>query len=404
MWQCGVWKRSVTAWVIGWCVGNAALLSLACPFCPPSSPPFAELMAESDQAALVKWVRSHPAVDDLSDAQTEFQIVEALKQHNGKPQVGAAFRVPYLLEGKPGDLFLVMGQQVEELTDWRLPVEVTEISYAYVKQAPSPEKPMRERLPYFLKFLQFSDPTVANDAFAEFSRAPYADVAALRDKLSPATIRRWMRELPPAEQMRIGFYGLLLGLCGSMDDAAYLEQEVLRPTPDNEVRLGLDGMMGGYVLLTGETGLQRLLQAKLDTPDQPEGDIYALVNALRFLWEFAPEQVPRTQIETAMASLIERPAFAEVALGDLARWGHWQVTERVLMQYGQPPFDDPRARHQLIHFALACIRAAERNPNQPLPQAEIARKFLKQLEQTDPEALRNAKRFFTTRPDATPAE
>ncbi len=367
-----------------------------CPFCPPSSPPLAEQLAAADAAVLVKWVRSKDMTGPSGEeALTDFSVVEPLRQKDSRPATGETIQVPYLLKGRPGDLFLMFGQRTGEVTEWQLPLEVTEISYAYIKQAPSPERPVRERLPYFLKFLQFSDPTIANDAFAEFSRAPYNDVAALRDRLSRDKVRQWMTELSVTEQMRKGFYGMLLGLCGTADDAAYLAEQVLKPTPPDEVRLGLDGMMGGYVMLTGQAGLQKLVSARLDQPGQPDGDIYAFVNALRFLWEFAEIQVPRAEVAAAMARLIDRPAFAEVALGDLARWNHWQVTDRVLALYGKPPFDDPFAKRQLIHFAMACVKAGEKHADQPLPQAKLAEKFLADLETSDPESLRNARRFFT---------
>ena len=389
--------RMVTRQLMGLLCGLAICcrsLEAACPFCPPSSPPLAEQVAASDLGVLVKWVKVIPEATAQGEAQTELAVVETFHQAPTVPAADKIIRVPYLLEAQPGDLFVMLGKRVEGITDWNLPLEVTEVSFAYIKQAPSPERPTDERLSYFLKFLEFSDPTIANDAFAEFSRAPYESVVALAKKLSRKDVRRWMAGLGPTEQMRLGFYGLLLGLCGNDEDARYLADEVLKPTPPDQVRLGLDGLMGGYVLLTKEAGLQRLIDARLHQPDQPDGDVYALINCLRFLQQYAPNEAIRKTVEQSMAELLDRPAFAEVAVVDLARWGCWQVLPQIVASYGKPPFEEPFAKHKLIQFSLACVKAHERDPQVAPEMAAQAQAFLDQLQQADPETLQNAKRFF----------
>ncbi len=377
---------AVSAWWMG-----------ACPFCPPSSPPLAEQLAEADVAALVQWSRTYPAAAEFKEPDTEFIVLDALRTKDDRPRRKESIRVPYLLSGEPGDQFVMLGKQGEVGVDWSLPIAVNEVSYGYLKQAPAPERPATERLAYFLKYLEHPEVTIANDAFAEFSRARYADVVAIRDQLSARQVRRWIAELEPQEQLRLGFYGFLLGLCGGPDDADYLAREIFRPTRPDETRLGLDGQMGGYVILKGDMGLAELIAAKLERPDQPDGDVYALINTLRFLEQYPQADVSRERVLMAMELLLDRSAFAEVVLGDLARWEHWRVMERVAAMDRKPPFDDPSSRQKLIHFALACVKAADKTPEKPVPEADIARRFLADLERTDPETLRNAKRFFSGR-------
>lgn len=372
----------------------AATAWFNCPFCPPSAPPLAERVAQADAVVLVAWVSSHEASSEQEESHTEFRVVDVLKHQKGQPTRGVKIRLPFLQEGRPGDLFVLMGQQTETLFDWALPLAVSEVSYAYLKQAPPPEKPASERLPYFLKFMENPEDTIANDAFAEFSRARYEDVVALQKELSAKTIRRWIDELQPTEQLRLGFYALLLGLCGTTDDEAFLARQVLVATPPDQVRLGLDGMMGGYVLLTGAAGLDRLIEARLDRPDQPDGDIYAFINTLRFLWQYPPAGLPKSKIETTVTRLLDRPAFAEVAIHDLARWNHWGVTDRVLGLYGQFPFDDTTSKTKIINFALARVQAARKNPVAEGTGLQAAEAFLAHLEKTEPQVLRAAKRFY----------
>ncbi|MDZ4684433.1 MAG: hypothetical protein SH850_05035 [Planctomycetaceae bacterium] len=372
----------------------------ACPFCPPSSPTLAEQLAESDVGVLVEWLRSEDAPDDQSEARTDFRVVEVLRSFETGPKKSQTVSVPFLRQGKPGDLFLLMAKRVEGITEWSLPIEVTEISAAYVKQAPSPERPATERLPFFLRFLESPDQLLANDAFAEFSRAKYEDVVAIKDRLPRDKLRKWLED-PETTKMRLGFYGLLLGLCGNADDGLFLAAKVFPPTAEDEVRLGLDGMMAGYVLLTGETGLNRLVEQKLNDTQQPDGDVYAVINLLRFLWQFAADRVPQANVAAALRPLVDRPQFAEVAIVDLARWKDWSVLDKIIARYGEPPFETPEAKRKAITFALACIKDGGNDP-QPGTPAKQARRFIERLRTEDPEMLRNAERFFAPRPQANP--
>jgi len=371
-------------------IGNVA----ACPFCPPSSPTWAEQFAESDVAVLVEWVASRDASADRREAQTDFEIVQVWRNLNDRPQKGQIITVDYLVQGQPGDLCLMFGQQSDELLSYALPIEMTEIRAGYARQAPSIEQPTAERLKFFLRFLEASDTPIANDAFAEFSRANYDDVKAIRAQLSPIKIRQWLAELEPAEELRRGFYALLLGLCGDEHDAEALARDVLQPTPANVTRIGLDGQMAGYVLLTGSTGFERLVQARLASPAQPDGDVFATVNALRFLWQFEPGLIPRPTIAASLATLLDQPKFAEVVLVDLARWEHWTVLDRVLRLYNTPAFADPAAKHKILQFAMACVRAQQKTPDTKIPEVTRAEAFLKSIQQTEPETYQNAVRLF----------
>jgi hypothetical protein len=68
-------------------------------------------------------------------------------------------------------------------------------------------------------------------------------------------VRRWFTN-PKTPQIRLGFYGLLLGLCGDADDARRLE--IILSKKSDQFRLGLDGMIFGYLLLEGNDGMKRI--------------------------------------------------------------------------------------------------------------------------------------------------
>ena len=160
--------------------------------------------------------------------------------------------------GQPGDLFILLGAGETDVI-WDTPLAVTETSYQYIKQAPSKESPAAERLKYFVRFLEYPDQMVSDDAYSEFASAPYKDIVPIGDSLPREDLRRWVSN-PETSKLRLGLYGLMLGLCGNADDAQLLREIIEQPAA--ELRLGIDGIMGGYVLLTGADGLE-VIDAKL---------------------------------------------------------------------------------------------------------------------------------------------
>ena len=69
-------------------------------------------------------------------------------------------------------------------------------------------------------------------------------------------------------QDRKGFYGLALGLAKSdaerQASAAFLKRLILQPADD--FRSGFDGLLGGYLLLTGTAGLDLIDERVFQQP------------------------------------------------------------------------------------------------------------------------------------------
>ncbi len=106
----------------------------------------------------------------------------------------------------------------ENAIEWGSPTEITEPAFTYVAQAPAPEVATAKRLSYFIKFLEFPDQLVANDAYAEFANAPYKDIAAVAPQLPHEKIRHWLvrAETP---QPRLGLYGMISACAATMTTA-----------------------------------------------------------------------------------------------------------------------------------------------------------------------------------------
>ncbi len=361
-----------------------------CPFCGPTEPPFSHRLEKCDAAIQVKWV-SLVGDETTMTAITTFEVVEVLRGKAQDFKSGSRVTIPFARNGQPGDLFLLFREPGEDEPAWTDPVEVTELRYEYIRQAPSPETP--NRLTFFLKFLELADDEIAADAFAEFSRAEYKDVAALAPKLPREKLRTWLASKDLKLQVRLGLYGMLLGLAGDDTDAAFLEQLIMtRPDPERP-RFGIDGMMAGYILLQRERGLNKLLDAKFNDP-LAEDDLLPIRNALVFIWDYARDRVPGEALPAAMRRFLDRSQFAASVLPDLARWKDWSVLDRLTAAYGKAPFDSELTKQDIVKFALVCEKdGLKQDPNAPPvpPPASAlkAREFLKGL---DPEFVRGVER------------
>src|SRR5262249_44376298 len=139
------------------------------------------------------------------------------------------------------------------------------------------------------------------------------------------SLRKWVVS-PTVPPSRTGLYGLMLGLCGTEEDAALMQQKITE-TSDG-FRLGIEGVMGGYLLLTGEKGLEIVERSKLQSKEAPFRETYAAMQALRFLWQSGAGKTPADRLKTSMRLLLDRPEVSDLVIADLARWKDWSVQPR----------------------------------------------------------------------------
>lgn len=374
------------------CAVVAPLESLAaCPFCPPSSPPLAFQLADAEFGLLVQWV-SAKSTDDATDANssTTFEVVDRLK--GGRFALKERVVVPFLQEGQPGDWFLLLGSANGDAVDWQPLQEMNEVSYAYLKRAPAPEVASPDRLPYFAKHLEHRDQVVSADAFAEFSRAAFSEVQSAQSHFQREKLRDWMTSTDLAMQPRKSFYGMLLGMIGDPRDVAYLSSIVLLDPQPDQIRIEIDGVMGGYLLARGAAGLVELERGKLDAASRHDGEMIGLINAIRFIADFAPERVPRDDLLRVMRRLIDVPSMAEIVLPDLARWKDWSLIDRLAAAYGEPPFDRSFGKDKVIAYLRACEKDVGPDSTKPSETSQRAKAALAALAERDPDQFRERPR------------
>ena len=362
----------------------------ACPFCSAVSLTFAQEIAQSQAAVIVRLVEPPPeaALSPLAKGplpKGKFAVVETLK---GEPLVAEAGHAgpdgapieTILLENKPvGTLFLLMGIEPPKLV-WSSPIPVSPRAVEYLRKLqPLPEKGP-DRLAFFQEHLEDPDETLARDAYDEFAVAPYADVRGLAPRMEPTKLLQWI-ENPKVQANRRRLYATMLGTCGTKTDAErigkILANEDLGPEKA-DVRGGLDALIACYVTLRGPEGLDLVDRLFLDRKGReiPFTETYAAVMALRFLGEES-DSVPRERVLSSLRLLLAEPKLADLVVADLARWEDWSAIDRLVELFEKADADNIFVREPIVNYLRAC----------PLPAAAAA---ITRLEKIDPEAVRRA--------------
>ena len=400
---------TVAAGAVGVADATAATVAIqACPYCPPTDATLSEKVSEADAVCLVKFLSSENG-EELSMQTTSLEIVGLIKP-TPPYKIGGTIEIPIGVTAKVGDRFLLIGQRKEGLMEWALPVEMDDESLAYVQQAPSPEVSAKAtRLLYFLNCLGNSNPIISNDAFGEFARAELEDVQRMIEQLPAdpnkknsranvrAKVRKWLEDPSPRLDVRRAFYGMLLGFCGNDDDAQFLEQKLLAPIDPRKNRLGIEGIMAGYLLLNGEPGLKQIVAMKIDAlpvdlaEDDPRlVDLNAVRMTLSFLWDYRRSQFSENGLRAAMRRFLDRPEFADMAVIDLARWKDWSVLDRLINEFGHAPWETRSAQEKIVAYALSCRKDVPASAGDQLP--EQARKAQIFLDSLDPNLVQSVKR------------
>ncbi|WP_417386226.1 hypothetical protein [Gimesia sp.] len=363
----------------------------ACPFCPGPSTTLSRQLELADVAILGQW--SSAKLGTLQKAgQTSFVISEVLHQpRKSTLKVGDQITLSRHYAGKPAQQFFLTGARGISL-HWNEPVAMTSASIHYLKQAPSQKMETSHRLRYFLNYLEHPDPIIANDAFAEFANAPFEAVTPLAEDLPREKLHSWLEnENTPVP--RLGLYGLLLGLCGQEPDIQFMEAKILEPAQG--IRMGIGGLMSGYLMLTGSAGLDKIDKSKFRDKMAAFSETFAAMQALSFMWTFGEDKIEKRRLNQSMRLLLERPELADLVIANLARWEDWTVMERLAELYGAKDYDVRSVKKAIIrYFLVASLVPPTRAGGNDIETSRKAKQFLELLRLTDPQTIRSAERFF----------
>ena len=263
----------------------------------------------------------------------------------------------------------------------------------------------KARIAVFVPYLESECEVVASDALTEVVSNGYEGLSAVRDKL-PRELIIQRTANPNAFPSQLGNYGVLAGLCGTTEDAALLEARIV--ILDAAYRHGIEGVMAGYLMIRGESGLTVLEDAKLRsrtamTTDGEEvrlqfSEIYALMQALRFIWENAPDRIPKERLRESMRLLLDIPEISDLAIRDLGRWKDWSLHDRLMLIYDDEEVVFPATRRAIVKYLLLSSRekgdvSSDGQTTRPA-HAIKADELLKRLETKDPKTVADANGFL----------
>lgn len=379
-------------------VALLAAVAWACPFCSGPQLTLAEQIEQADAVVLVKWTGGEPAKEKFA-GETNYEIAELLAPAKVPAEQkfgpGDELTLVRYRAARKGDLFLLFGTKTGAALEWGSPMEVSQDGFKYLKNLPPPAEEPEKRLTYVLKHLEHPDAMVSADAYGEFAKANYDDIAKLKNEMPREKLREWL-VAPETSASRLGLFGLMLGLCGEEQDVALMEEKITNAPGD--FRLGIDGVMGGYLLLAGEKGLEVLENTKLKDPEAAFSETYAAMGAIRFMWQYGKGQIPAERLRLSMRLLLEKPELADLVIADLARMEDWDAQDKLMTMYGEGEFDIPSIKRSIIRYMLVSTKFKPTSPEQSEPEHVLkGKKYLAQLEERDPKTVKDAKRFWVVK-------
>jgi hypothetical protein len=374
----------------------------ACPFCDVPTLLMSEQIQMCGHLLEGRWLGGDKPTEK-SAGTSRFEILQVARSASDLFKVGQTIELPQHISGRENGHYALMGV-AERLDEWHMPIEVTEASWTYLSTLPEPvTEPAKqtERLAFAISYLEHPELLISNDAYAEFAAAPYDVIVPVRDRLPREKLRTWVTS-SDTMVTRMGLYGLLLGLCGTEEDAQIMEKKIV--VCDADFRLGIEGVMSGFLLIRGEPGLTVIEDTKMkattctnaagETINLPFSETYAAMQTLRFMWTYEPDRIPRERLKASMRILLERPDLADLVITDLSRWKDWDVQDRLMLMYDDEKYSLPAVKRAIVRFMYHCSQDKPAEGAEPLPQTVRAKHLLEELEKKDPKTVSDVRRYL----------
>lgn len=360
---------------------------------PEITPSLARLFRDNDFVVLAEWVKSSKPESKDDFGITAYKVKQIAQNFKETVRAGDEAIVSGDRMGKAGEVVVLSGY-VSNLAGrrilWDHADRITPAAFKYATEAPSPRgTPPEKWLKYFGDFIHDSDPVIATDACQRFAMAPFKDFTKAAQKMSRADVRKWVLD-PKSTGECLGLYGKLLGVRGRADDAKALTRRINEDTED--WRTELEGLMSGYLMLTGADGLV-LVDEQLKDFEIPYSEANDILKSLRFMKRNLPDRIEDQRLLQSVRLLLDRPDFSDLVISDLQRWKDWSVQDQLMKMY---PKGTPSIKRAIIRYMLACSKDGPKKDAGKAPEhAAAARKHLEELRRIDPKRVEETERFST---------
>lgn len=323
----------------------------ACPFCAKLGKTL------SDEAAQAEFVAAGLLKNPRIEGETDYEITDLIKGDEKGPRTVTLAKYLAVARNEPVAR-VIFGDIVEKRVDpFRIMVIRSDSFVPYLRGAVAHynAKPA-EKFAYFSQYLEHSDQNIALDAYQEFAKAPYVEVAAAAASYDADRLLELIRNpLTPGD--RIGLYGLMVGVAGGAEDAKALRSLV--ENPDQRRINGIDGLLGGLCVLDPPQGLELSLDILSDSKASFNLR-YAALEAVRFaLLEL--QSFDREQVYERLQAALTIPELSDLIIDELRKYEQWQSLDRVLDLAKSPEYDIAVVRRAVLRFAIECPQPAARN-------------------------------------------
>lgn len=386
---------AVLACVIGsW---NACFLTAEAEAICSGPPPLAERVAKYQHLVLVKHAGDQPATEGA----TTYRVVDVAKSKGSTIKTGDFIVLKGSTINTAGTLYSLSAGDLSK--GWHRPGEVNAAVWQYVKALPPPpteESETAERAMWFVPYLEHEEPGIAQDAYQEVSRLSYPDLKLVAAKISREQLRQWITARR-AQESDIGTYSLCLASYRNKEDTKFFREIIvdLKGDGSDTYRMGINGVMCGYVICGGETALGEIDELRLratsftnangESNELPFSETYAGIEMLRLLWNEEQEVVSKDRLKQSMRILLDRPTLADLAVGYLSRWEDWASSPRVMRLFDESN-DINGTKRAVVRYFMTCVKVTDAESREHV----AAKQHLETLKEKDLKIYKQVERFF----------
>lgn len=325
---------------------------------------------------------------------TEFEILAIAKDTSKEFKVGQKVVLDQTWDPSPTSTFILYKYKspFDETYFWDSSGPVNLAAWNYMSKAPPLKTPASERLPYYFKHLDSTEEFISEDAFSEFNRSKFQDFAKVKDSMPRETLRKYFTNSKSGSHQQ-DLYGLLLGVSGNEEDAKHLFSLIQKLR--GESLASFRGMMVGYLLLTGEKGLDKLEQTAPSIIDSSFHEKYSFLSAVSYLGKNAPEKIPAQRLRSTLRQLLTHPEMSDLVITTFSSLEDWSVVDELVAMYDQEDYERPYIKRAIIRYLWRCTHSWDEKNSSKLPDyVTSAKKALEKIEKSDPKFYRDTTLFF----------
>ncbi|MCF6119805.1 hypothetical protein L2449_23500 [Mesorhizobium muleiense] len=178
-------------------------------------------------------------------------------------------------------------------------------------------KTLAERAAFFATYLRHEDRRLAELAFLEVARAPYATLRDLKTRVARDDIYRIVNDLFHVEWH--GLYILMLGMSDRPDDIAFVRGK-LKTAAEYGLTISLGAYATALIEMTGADGVTQLAEEYFVEPGRSNAELLEIVKALSVQGTGGAVELRSAIIEAYGRLLAHHPELAGNVANDLSDW------------------------------------------------------------------------------------